>query len=289
MDSCIRSFDGRTFYATDFNCCPHCGCTEIKKNGKTKAGRQRWICSGCHGTFTGRSGTVLFSSKLKPMQIKNMFSLLIDGSTLRQACHMAHVSLQTALLWRRKIEKVRRIRDFPMLSANVTIDETYVNVARHGELSVKTGVSKNNLRIAVAVDDRGHCMAKASGSGMPKSRDSEKDFGSLVEKGSTVTHDDSNYGHAFSGCMETTVNSKDRQSHRLMNPINRFCCQVQRIFAVHLRIHRSNVQKYLDTLCADYVSDKESFQEFLSENREKIFSSGIMLRRSDVYGYSATL
>jgi hypothetical protein len=37
------------------------------------------------------------------------------------------------------------------------------------------------------------------------------------------------------------------------------------------------------------VSDKESFQEFLSENREKIFSSGIMLRRSDVYGCSATL
>jgi len=63
-----------------------------------------------------------------------------------------------------------------------------------------------------------------------------------------------------------------------MNPVNRFCCQVQRIFAVHLRIHRSNVQKYLDTLCADYMSD-----------REKIFSSGIMLRRSDVYGYSATL
>jgi hypothetical protein len=74
-----------------------------------------------------------------------------------------------------------------------------------------------------------------------------------------------------------------------MNPVNRFCCRIQRIFAVHLRIHRSNVQKYLDTLCADYISDKERFQEFLSENRKKIFSSGIMLRRSDVYGCSATL
>ena len=157
------------------------------------------------------------------------------------------------------------------------------------ELSVKRGVSKNKLRIAVAVDDRGHCMAKASGHGMPKSQDSEKDFGSLVEKGSSVTHDDSNYGNAFGGCLETNVNSKDRQSHRLMNPINRFCCQVQRIFAVHLRIHRSNVQKYLDTLCADYMSDKERFPEFLRENREKIFSSGIMLRRSDVYGCPATL
>ena len=34
-----------------------------------------------------------------------MFSLLIDGSTLRQAGHMAKLSLQTVLLWRRKIEE----------------------------------------------------------------------------------------------------------------------------------------------------------------------------------------
>ena len=124
---------------------------------------------------------------------------------------------------------------------------------------------------------------------MPKNRESERDFGAMIERGSHVTHDDSNYGHAFDGRAVTTVNSKSRDSHFLMNPINRFCCRIQRIFAVHLRIHRSNVQKYLDTLCADYVSGKDNFQEFLSGNREKIFSSGIMLRRSDVYGCSATL
>jgi len=90
------------------------------------------------------------------VQIKKIFSLLIDGSTLRQAGHMAKLSLQTVLLWRRKIEKVRRLKDFPMLSGNAHVDETYVNVARHGELSVKRGVSKNKLRIAVAVDDIGH-------------------------------------------------------------------------------------------------------------------------------------
>jgi len=58
---------------------------------------------------------------------------------------------------------------------------------------------------------------------------------------------------------------------------------------VHLRIYRNNVQKYLDTLCADYISEKDKFPEFLRENREKIFSSGIMLRRSGVYGNPATL
>jgi hypothetical protein len=189
----------------------------------------------------------------------------------------------------KKIEKMRRIRDFPMLFWTVHVDETYVKVARHGELSAKRGVSRNKLRIAVAVDDLGHCMAKVSGYGMPKNCESERDFCSMIERGSHVTHDDSNYGHAFDGCAVTAVNSKPKESHFLMNPVNRFCCQVQRIFAVHLRIHRNNVQKYLDALCADYESDKESFQGFLSENTERIFSSEIMLRRSDVYCYPATL
>ena len=85
-----------------------------------------------------------------------MFSLLIDGSALRQAGHMANVSPRAVLLWRRRIEKARRIKEFPMLSGNVHVDETYVNVARHREPSVKRGVSKSKLRIAAAVDDLGH-------------------------------------------------------------------------------------------------------------------------------------
>ncbi|MFA6625134.1 MAG: hypothetical protein WCS80_05175 [Bacilli bacterium] len=50
--ACIKSFDSHTLYATDFCCCPHCGVTDIKKNGKT----------------------ILFFSKLKPMQIKKTYS-----------------------------------------------------------------------------------------------------------------------------------------------------------------------------------------------------------------------
>mgnify|MGYP002350363875 CR=1 FL=1 len=288
MDSCIRSFDRRTLYATGFNCCPHCGSTSFKRNGKTFSGRQRWICRDCGRTFTGRAGTILFSSKLKPRQISSMFTLLVDSSTLRQAMHISMVSLQTALLWRRKIEKLKRIADLPKLSGNVNVDETFINVARSGELETKRGVSKNKLRIVVGVDDSGRCMAKVSGFGMPKNSDSERDFGGMIEEGSTVTHEDSNYGKAFTGCKEIAVNSKSDESNRLMNPVNRFCARVQRIFAVHLRIHRFRAQNYLGSLCSDYESWPGSFKEFLSSNRDKIFFSWIMLKRSDVYGKSAT-
>jgi hypothetical protein len=235
----------------------------------------RLILAGVRPDFVLIDGSQEPIKKEQIQELEKKFSLLISGTTLRQAGHMAKVFLQTALLWRRRIEEVGRIREFPMLTGNVHVDETFVNVAEFGERPVKRGVTNNKLRIAVAVDDLGHCMAKASGYGMPKNRESERDFGSLVEKGSSVTHDGSNYGHAFDGCAVTAVNSKPKESHFLMNPVNRFCCQVQRIFAVHLRIHRNNVQKYLDTLCADYRSGKERFPEFLRKKGKGYSRQGL--------------
>ena len=57
-------------------------------------------------TFSGRTHTILHSSKLKPSQIRRLVSMLSDGATLRQAAHQAHVSLQTALLWKRKMQRI---------------------------------------------------------------------------------------------------------------------------------------------------------------------------------------
>ena len=33
-------------------CCPHCGLVDVKKNGKTKTGHQRFQCKGCGKSFT---------------------------------------------------------------------------------------------------------------------------------------------------------------------------------------------------------------------------------------------
>ena len=68
----------------------------LKKFGK-EHGRQRWACANCGRTFSGRTRTILHSSKLKPSQIRRLVSMLSDGATLRQAAHQSHVSLQTAL------------------------------------------------------------------------------------------------------------------------------------------------------------------------------------------------
>ena len=86
-------------------------------------------------------------------------------------------------------------------------------------------------------------MEKLSDYEMSKYCESEGDFCTMIERGSHITNDESNFGHAFDGWAVKVVNSKLRKSHFLMNPVNRFFCHVQIIFPVHLMIHRNNVQK----------------------------------------------
>ena len=83
-------FDLRKRSRTFFGECPYCHGKRLKKFGK-EHGRQRWACANCGRTFSGRTRTILHSSKLKPSQILRVVSMLSDGATLRQAAHQRHM------------------------------------------------------------------------------------------------------------------------------------------------------------------------------------------------------
>jgi len=79
------------------------------------------------------------------------------------------------------------------------------------------------------------------------------------------------------------VNSKSKEAHRLINPVNSLCFRVQRMFRVHLRIHPENIQKYLDELVArESAYEDKAFGMFVRGIDTSIFLSGISLRRRDV-------
>ena len=88
-----------------FDRCPYCHHNHIKKYGK-EHGHHRWMPRDCGKMFSDRTGKVLSSAKLRPSQIRRLVSMLSDGAALRQAAHQAHVSLQTALLWKRKMQRM---------------------------------------------------------------------------------------------------------------------------------------------------------------------------------------
>ena len=185
--------------------------------------------------------------------------MLSDGATLRQAAHQAHVSLQTALLWKRKMQRIPDNAGNMVLSGEVWVDHAYINAP----MSVRKGKKRRGL----------------AGTG-----DSRDAFLGHKASGSCVYHDMGHFGRCFPGCMEKTVNSDDPAAHCLLNPVNRLCAQVKRMFAVHLRIHRKNVPLWLNEKAFQREKmGSMGFGGYLSFFYRRIFLSGKTLRRRDVF------
>ena len=71
------------------------------------------------------------------------------------------------------------------------------------------------------------------------------------------------------------MNSEDPAAHCLLNPANRLCAQVKRMFAVHLRIHRNNVRLWLNEKAFQREKmGSMGFGGYLSFFYRRIFLSG---------------
>lgn len=115
--------------------------------------------------------------------------------------------------------------------------------------------------------------------------DSMDAFLGHIAPGSTVYHDMGHFAGCFPGCTEVAVNSKDGEAYELLNPVNRLCAQVKRLFAVHLRIHRKNVPLWLSEKAFQMEQGKGlSFGTYRSLFYREIFLSGKIPRRWEVYG-----
>jgi len=45
--------------------CPHCSSQSFKLNGRTKGGRQRYLCLSCRRSFVETAGTIFYYRKIK--------------------------------------------------------------------------------------------------------------------------------------------------------------------------------------------------------------------------------
>ena len=212
--------------------------------------------------------------------------MLSDGATLRQAAHQAHVSLQTALLWKRKMQRIPENAGNKVLSGEVWVDHTYINAPmslRKGKK--RRGLSRHLLQVAAGIDSRGHVLLRLGSWGLAGTGDSEDAFLGHIASGSCVYHDMGHFGSCFPGCREKAVNSKDPAAHCLLNPVNRMCAQVKRMFAVHLRIHRKNVPLWLNEKAfqREKMGSMGSSTSSAAKARDTVPTEGRSARRHRTY------
>ena len=73
----------------------------IKKNGKTKKGRQRYLCKTCGRSFTETKGTIFYRRRTPEEEIMETLALLAEGSRVSSLSRVKRHKEDTILDWLR--------------------------------------------------------------------------------------------------------------------------------------------------------------------------------------------
>ena len=170
----ISKFKGEELF------CEMCGC-KLYKNGKTKSGIQKYICSGCKTTLSETSNTIVCHSKL-PFEIwRNVIDNLLNGFSIRRIAEENNISNYTSFRLRHKVlYALKKFVENIKLSGNIQSDEKYfsinlkgtkkANMPRYSKKRTSTsssyrGISHHKVCVVSSIDENDNLLLKIVGLG----------------------------------------------------------------------------------------------------------------------------
>jgi transposase-like protein len=82
--------------------CPHCGCTWVRKNGRSD-GRQRWHCPDCRRTFGETNNTPLYQLHTEAVEIARTLLIVMRRGSLSAAAEITGHKYETIGKWLRRV------------------------------------------------------------------------------------------------------------------------------------------------------------------------------------------
>lgn len=165
-------------------CCPHCGVVNVKKNGRTKTGHQRFYCQGCRKSFTYATRTIFHGAKLPLDTYLCYVHCMMHGMTVRASAYECRISKNAAFFLRHKIlDALQEMQSKVKLDGIVEADETFFRISfkgnhsrsnifqmprephMRGERSKKRGISLEKVCVPCAVNRDGKSIAKIANLG----------------------------------------------------------------------------------------------------------------------------
>ena len=170
----ISKFKGEELF------CEMCGC-KLYKNGKTKSGIQKYICSGCKTTLSETSNTIVCHSKLSFEIWRNVIDNLLNGFSIRRIAEENNISNYTSFRLRHKVlYALKKFVENIKLSGNIQSDEKYfsinlkgtkkANMPRYSKKRTSTsssyrGISHHKVCVASSIDENDNLLLKIVGLG----------------------------------------------------------------------------------------------------------------------------
>lgn len=184
--------------------CEKCGC-KFYKNGKTKNGVQKYICSGCKNTISETTNTPIYHSRLSFEVWGNAIDNLLNGFSIRRIAEENSISILTSFRIRHKIlTALNTFIDKIKLSGEIQSDEKYFsinlkgtkpkNMPRHSKKRTSTtspyrGISHHKICVVSSIDEKDNLLLKITGLGRCTTEMLENSLGEKIINAKSINAD----------------------------------------------------------------------------------------------------
>ena len=257
-------------------CCNKCGCI-LHKNGKTKNGVQKYICSGCKLTSSETTNTIVCHSKLSFEIWSNIIDNLLNGFSLRRIAEENNVSLLTSFRLRHKVLcALKSFINSIKLSGDIQSDEKYFsinlkgtkpdNMPRYSKKRISTkspyrGISHHKICVVSSIDDNDNLLLEIVGLGRCTTDMLKNSLGVKIDKAKSISADSASAYQEFCSKYNLILNAIPSGFHSNgvfnISEINGIHSQLETWLSKFRGISTRHLQEYLDWFVYIYIHNEK--------------------------------
>ena len=290
-------------FRTKENCCNKCGCI-LHKNGKTKNGVQKYICSGCKLTSSETTNTIVCHSKLSFEIWSNIVDNLLNGFSLRRIAEENNVSLLTSFRLRHKVLcALKTFINSIKLSGDIQSDEKYFSINLKGtkpdnmpryskkRTSIKSpyrGISHHKVCVVSSIDDNDNLLLEIVGLGRCTTDMLNNSLGVKIDNAKSISADSASAYQEFCSQYKLILNAIPSGFHSNgtfnISEINGIHSQLETWLSKFRGISTRHLQEYLDWFVYIFTMKKRFLlNKIKTESYSKILIDNNYIKSKDIF------
>lgn len=287
----------------EVNFCNLCG-SKLNKNGKTKTGIQKYICSRCNHTSSETTGTITYHSKLSFEVWSNVIDNLLNGFSLRRIAEENNISLPTSFSLRHKVLlSLKSFINQIKLNGSTQSDEKYFSInlkgtrpenmpryskKRTSTSSQYTGISHHKVCVVTTIDEYDNLVLKIAGLGRCTTDMLEESLNKKVTGVKTLTSDSASAYQKF--CNEHSIKLQavpsGFHSDGIINiaEINGVHSQLETWLSKFKGVSIRHLQEYLDWFVYIFIMKKKFILSKLkTESYYNVILNNNYIKTNDIF------
>ena len=283
--------------------CEKCGC-KLHKNGKTKSGIQKYICSECKKTYSQTSNTIICHSKL-PFEIwKNIIDNLLNGFSLRRIAEENSISLLTSFRIRHKVlYALKNFIENINLSGEIQSDEKYFSINLKGTKSNNMpryskkrtskgnstrGISHHKICVVSSIDENDNLLLKIVGLGRCTTDMLKKSLGQKLKNAKSINADSASAYQDFCEYYNLTLNAIPSGFHSdgiyNISEINGVHSQLETWLSKFRGVSTRHLQEYLNWFVYIFTMKKRfMLSKIKTESYSKLLIDNNYIKSKDIF------